>query len=167
MRASIPLRWWTLALAAAACSAAAGQAQTACPWMNVATASGMLNGSATMQVKQISDHETICTFRVAQDRRSWTLSITVTSQQPISDLAGLEKSSCTAPSAPLPAIGNEAVLCRDDDKRYRGEQVVGRVRDSLFSVAITTDAKDDPILAKDVLDQKITLSAEQVAGNLF
>jgi hypothetical protein len=166
MRAGIPLRWWMAAFAAMA-AAAPAHAQARCPWLNVATASGMLSGPATMQVERISDRETVCTFRVAQDRRSWNLAITVKSQQRIGDLQSFEKSSCTAPGAPLRAIGNEAVLCRDDDRRFRGEQVVGRVRDSLFAVAITTNVKDDPILAKDVLDQRVTNTAEQVAGSLF
>jgi hypothetical protein len=168
MRLVIPLRWWMAALGAAVfCSVAPAQAQARCPWLNVATASGMLGGPAALQVERVSDRETVCTFRVEQDRKTWSLAITVKSQQPIAILEGFEKSSCTAPGAPLRAIGNEAVLCRDDDKHFHGEQVVGRVRDSLFSVAITTSVKDDPILAKDVLDQKVTNTAEQVAGSLF
>jgi hypothetical protein len=167
MRAAVQIRLWLLVFTAVFGIARPGRAQVRCPWLNVATASGMLSGPATMQVDRVSDRETVCTFQVAQDRNIRNLAITVKNQQLIGDLQDFEKTSCTAPGAPVHAIGNEAVLCPDDDRHFRGEQVVGRVRDSFFTVAITTNVKNDPMLAKEVLDDKVTNTAEQVAGSLF
>jgi hypothetical protein len=79
----------------------------------------------------------------------------------------LDGSECSAPGAPLRAIGNEAILCADDTKHARGEAVVGRVRDSLFRVVISTSSRSDSDMTREVLEQKTRNVAEQVAGSLF
>jgi len=45
--------------------------------------------------------------------------------------------------------------------------VVGRVRDQIFTITISTTLKNDPILTRDALKARIYTAAEQVAGNLF
>ena len=48
-----------------------------------------------------------------------------------------------------------------------GEQVIGRVRDQVFTVTITTSARNDPSMSRDELKEKTRNIAEQVAGALF
>ena len=69
----------------------------------------------------------------------------------------------------MPAgIGNEASMCLLDN-RTSGlvELVVGRVRDQLFTITMSTTLKDDLILTKMSLKEKAYTASEQVAGNLF
>jgi hypothetical protein len=68
----------------------------------------------------------------------------------------------------LRAIGNEALICAaDEDKKRMGERVVGRVRDQVFTITISTSLKNDPVLTSDELRSRIYTAAEQVSGNLF
>ena len=55
------------------------------------------------------------------------------------------------------------------DTRNTGlsELVVGRVRDQLFTITLSTTLKDDLILTRMSLKEKIYTASEQVAGNLF
>jgi hypothetical protein len=48
-----------------------------------------------------------------------------------------------------------------------GEQVIGRVRDQIFTVTITTSARRDPSMPREALEEKTRNIAEQVAGALF
>ena len=76
--------------------------------------------------------------------------------------------NCGTDTAPLRAIGNEAVVCTVDGRKgAMGERVVGRVRDQVFSITIGTTLKVDPILPRDVLKTNILTAAEQISGNLF
>jgi hypothetical protein len=47
------------------------------------------------------------------------------------------------------------------------ELVVGRVRDQLFTITLSTTLKDDLILTRMTLKEKAYTASEQVAGNLF
>jgi hypothetical protein len=72
------------------------------------------------------------------------------------------KAHCSGDATHLQAIGNEAVMCAADTKaQAHGEQVIGRVRDQVFTVTITTSARND------ALEEKTRNIAEQVAGALF
>jgi hypothetical protein len=78
------------------------------------------------------------------------------------------KAHCSGEASPLQAIGNEAVMCAADIKgQTEGEQVIGRVRDQVFTVTITTSARNDPSMSRDDLKEKTRNIAEQVAGALF
>lgn len=59
---------------------------------------------------------------------------------------------------PLNAIGNEAVACATHGR----EQVVGRVRDQLFTIRLTMKGFNE-----EAISEKGRLVAEQVSGNLF
>ena len=48
-----------------------------------------------------------------------------------------------------------------------GERLVGRVRDQVFTITISTTLKNDPILTRDEIKSRIYTAAEQVSGNLF
>jgi hypothetical protein len=78
-----------------------------------------------------------------------------------------EQSTCTAPGTPVRAIGNEALLCADDNKSQRSEEVIGRVRDSVFIVRVSTSSKNDAAMPRAILEQRAKDTAEQVAGALF
>ena len=81
---------------------------------------------------------------------------------------GMVAQICGGNEAPLKAIGNEAMSCSASDRSYAmGEHVLGRVRDQVFSITLSTTLKNDPILTRDALRIRIFTAAEQVAGNLF
>lgn len=147
--------------------AAYGQAQAKCPWFNVATASGMLDGPAMLEVTKPSADETHCLFRYANGSSVYTLEIVVRAHQDVSKGLAPELGACTSPTTPLRAIGNEAALCTEDRRSSRGDVVVGRVRDSFFRVSISTSLRNDPAMTRDILEQKVTNTAEQIAGALF
>jgi hypothetical protein len=145
----------------------AAHAQASCPWLNVATASGTLNGPAALDVSQADPDQMTCAFRYRNQGKVYALQIEVWAHQDVSRGLAAELSACTAPGTALHAIGNEAVLCAEDQRGSHGDAVVGRVRDSIFRVTITTTALNDPAMPRDVLEQKVRDTAEAVAGSLF
>jgi hypothetical protein len=77
------------------------------------------------------------------------------------------ESKCTASGLPLKGVGNEAIMCASDSAKSNGELVVGRVRDSIFTVVINAGGGDNPAAAKNDLEDKSQEIAKQVAGILF
>lgn len=120
---------------------AIGAAAETCPWINAATAGGVLGGEVTATVTPDT-----CTFV----RPGSELRIGV---QP-KDAA--HAVTCGPGPSPLKAIGNEAVICTEG----RTAKVVGRVRDKIFTITVTSSKPD-------TLREKALRVAEQVAGNLF
>jgi hypothetical protein len=49
----------------------------------------------------------------------------------------------------------------------RGEQVIGRVRDRLFIVTVSSTIAQDPSATRQLLQEKARTIAEQIAGALF
>lgn len=141
--------------------------QARCPWLNVATASGVLGGPALLTVENPAANETSCVFRYQTAKTVEVLQVDVRLRQDAGKGIVADQSTCTGPGTPVRAIGNEAVLCADDSKGSRGNEVIGRVRDSIFRVVISTSAKNDLALTHDVLEQKARDTAEQIAGALF
>ena len=74
---------------------------------------------------------------------------------------------CPPKSAPLRAIGNEAVICGLSKGDQYTERVVGRVRDQAFVVSVSSSAADDPSMTQVMRSKKANFIAEQVAGILF
>jgi len=141
-----------------------------CPWLNEATASGVLDGGAVgVYVPAANGKGAVCAFVAAGVDAKRTLRITVESgvAAPRFRLAAME-AACEGRGTPLDAIGNEAIVCR---ARVRGgersEFVAGRVRDQIFTVTLVTSRKDDPVLTDKMLRMHITVASEQVSGNLF
>jgi hypothetical protein len=163
-----------LACIAAAAAAAHGQSQSDdahCAWLNNATASGVLNGPVTLELETAPDDRAVCVFTNGSSPRDYSaLRITV---QPIKDSKDVDqavasrRSLCTSPPAALKAIGNEAIACSADVGYSRGEQVVGRVRDRLFIVNVSSTIAQDPAMTRQLLRDKAKMIAEQVAGALF
>jgi hypothetical protein len=148
--------------------AAASHAEGHCAWLNDATASGVLNGPATLALESGADDQSVCAFTYQKTPLEYAaLRILV---QPMSDpgkAVSAHKSLCTSDPTPLKSIGNEAIACAADVGYSRGEQVIGRVRDRLFIVTVSSTAARDPMMMRAMLQDKAKLIAEQVAGALF
>jgi hypothetical protein len=109
-----------------------------------------------------------CSFVYRDASASRELRITTEQVQDPGSALTSYKAHCSGEASPLQAIGNEAVMCAADVKGHaEGEQVIGRVRDQVFTVAITTSARNDPSMSRDELKEKARNIAEQVAGALF
>lgn len=127
----------------------AGRAEEACPWINAATAAGVLGGTVTSN----NDGST-CLFTHSSSQ----LVVKVqTASLPY-------KLNCEPNPTSLKAIGNEAVACSNEGSNnvQKIEQVAGRVRDRVFLVKLLSN--DIPRAS---LREKARSVAELVAGNLF
>jgi hypothetical protein len=145
-------------------------AQGTCTWLNAATASGVLGGSATMEVNNTGVGTGVCVFHFQDDAQNNALRISVIkAERP--ENADKEmmpyESKCTSSGQPLRGVGNEAILCASDTAKSSGELVVGRVRDNIFTVVINASMGDNPAATKDDLEDRAQEIAKQVAGILF
>lgn len=158
-----------LALILGACaSGTMAHAANNCPWLNEATASGMLGGQAVGDFQAASPGQpAVCTFTQHQDTATRVLKIQVEIVPDATARLRSMESACGTDRTPLQAIGNEAVACVADDRGRPGEQALGRVRDQVFTIRISSSLKSDPILTRNELQRLIYTAAEQVAGNLF
>jgi len=138
-------------------------AEDRCPWMNRATAGGLLGGEASMRVTAADADNGSCAFELRQGDSLSRLTIQVTTMRtPKTDFASY-LARCPN-GTPLKAIGNEAVTCPGTDHDERFEQVVGRVRDHAFIVRVSTTGRGADAGA---LRERAAKAAEQVAGILF
>ena len=160
------LKWmvlFPLVLLAARCNA-----QAHCAWLNEATASGVLNGPVTLDLETAPDDQSICVFtnlKTAKDYASLRVMV-----QPLKDAnkaVASRESLCTSAPVALKGVGNEAVSCSADVGYSRGEQVIGRVRDRLFIVTVSSTMAQDPSATRQLLLEKARTIAEQIAGALF
>jgi hypothetical protein len=148
--------------------AASCKAQGHCAWLNEATASGLLNGPVTLDLETAADDQRICVFTNLKTAKDYsTLRITVQPLKDVNNAVASHKSLCTSAPVALKAIGNEAVSCSADVGYSRGEQVIGRVRDRLFIVTVSSTIAQDPSATRQLLQEKARTIAEQVAGALF
>ena len=164
------MRYLTLALfVLLAPRAVLCQANVGCPWLNVATASGVLRSSESGTMATLSrGSREVCSFIYHDATASRELRITMEQVQDPSQAMTAYKARCSGASSPLQAIGNEAATCAADTKGHAdGEQVIGRVRNQVFTVTITTSARNDPSMSRDELKEKASDIAEQVAAALF
>lgn len=152
------------------CAPPIARAANHCPWMNEATASGLLGGNAAgAYSSSTANQPSVCTFTQtnADVTRVLTITIDLAKDDPHAQLMKSE-TACGPNPVRLKAIGNEAVTCgADESTAGRGMRAVGRVRDQVFEILITTTRKDDPILTGAALRIRINTAAEQVSGNLF
>jgi hypothetical protein len=147
---------------------ALSRAAETCPWLNAATAGGVLGSAVIVNVTHENANwdDAACHFIREQGAVSSELRIEVeTMDTPRSEYAS-HAAQCNSRAESLKAIGNEAVVCSPDDGKSgrRSAQVVGRVRNRIFTILVgTTDSSMTP----DLLREKARAVAEQVAGNLF
>lgn len=143
------------------------QGNTGCPWLNAATASGVLSSSDTGPMATLAEGSSAgCSFDYRDATASRLLKITV--QQAKNDAQAISdyKARCSVGATPLSGIGNEACGAATKGPTY-GQEVIGRVRDQIFTVTVTTTARHDPFMPKEALQEKARNIAEQVAGALF
>jgi hypothetical protein len=143
-------------------------AQATCPWINAATAQGIVGGAVTATVK-ISEHGFgICNFSRQQKAAVHELRISVNSMTDVPKQFPIYLAQCPPKSTPLPTIGNEAVMCSIQGKGDEYvEMVVGRVRDRAFVVSVSSSIQNDPSMTPETRRGRVALVAEQVAGILF
>ncbi len=152
---------------ASLCLPAAGRAESACPWINKATAFGILGSSEDSPMASLSEiNATTCRFTYRSDGGVRELRITVEQAKDPEQAFLAHKTRCGSSASALPAIGNEAIMC-SADKKGRSEEVIGRVRDNVFTILLSTTVEKDSILTKEVLVEKAGFAAEQISGNLF
>ena len=139
-----------------------------CAWITESTASGLLGGDAVGEVSAATGQPTVCTFTQMDTGVKRILRITVEiAPEPHARMEAVAQ-VCGADQLPIKAIGNEAMVCTADDRKAGpGERVVGRVRDQVFTITISTTLKNDTLLTREALKARIYTAAEQVAGNLF
>ena len=134
-------------------------AEEKCPWLNAATAAGVLGGA----VKAIVT-ETACEFVHRDGSSESKLRIQVETIAATTEFAS-RVAQCGSGAVPLKAIGNEAVACSYAEKKGQmAEQVVGRVRNQAFLVRVSTS---DHSATSAGLRDKARKVAEQIAGFLF
>ena len=144
------------------------KAQGHCAWLNEATASGFLNGPVTLDLETAAEDQNICVFTNLKTAKDYsTLRIMVQPLKDVDKAVASHKSLCTSVPVALRAIGNEAVSCSADVGYSRGEQVIGRVRDRLFIVTVSSTVAQDPSATRQLLQEKARTIAEQIAGALF
>jgi hypothetical protein len=155
-----------LALALFAPAASHGQAK--CPWLNEATAHGILGGDVTLTVKLNDQGTGVCKFSRQQGAATHELRISVDLMTDIPKQFPTHLAQCPPKSPAFPATGNEAVLCTTHTKEnHYAELVVGRVRNQAFVVSIGSTVQDDPSMTQKMRREKSNQIAEQVAGILF
>ena len=142
---------------------------TGCPWLNVATATGVLRTSERSPVAILAEGGTAaCDFTYHDAIASRELKITVEEVKDAQQAMTEYKARCGSGVTSLRGIGNEAVTCAVESKgKSYGQQVIGIVRDQIFTVTLTTSAKKDPAMQRDARDEKSRNISEQVAGALF
>lgn len=164
------LRWLALAFAVFA-GQITGQtpcfAEAPCPWLNAATAGGVLGGEVQSSTVAITpEGDGTCHFVRKQASFTFTLSISVHTMPLPSKTFATYLAQCNGASLPLTAIGNEAFQCVSRNPDDGEEKVIGRVRDRAFVLTVNaTLPKQSP--AKTGLSAETRNVAEQVAGALF
>jgi hypothetical protein len=145
------------------------QAKNDCPWINEATAGGLLGSDAVGDFKAASQGQpAVCTFIAKDESATRTLTISVLTTPDFDAELQSAMRACGPDSAPILAIGNRASVCvQDNRKGGLGELVVGRVRDQVFTITLGSSLKGDILLTRQELKTRIYTAAEQVAGNLF
>jgi hypothetical protein len=129
-----------------------------CPWLNAATAEGILGTPVELNVTHESA-STTCVFSAQSKAAKMSLRIEVVAA------AKTGRPECGSAPLPLRAIGNEAHACSVTSAANQVvEAVFGRVRDQHFQIEVTTD---DRHLSRDKLREKARMAALHVAGNLF
>jgi hypothetical protein len=143
---------------------ALSQAGESCPWLNEATAAGVLGGAVQITVAHPGKDadDAVCDFVRTPGSE---LHIRVETMYNARREFASYTARCRANAAPLRGIGNEAAACSaDGDKGQIAEQVAGRVRNRAFLVRISSAGQAAP---RNTLRENARNVAEQVAGALF
>jgi len=131
------------------------RAEQICPWLNSATAGGVLGGSVTTTVT----HSSVCEF-TRGGPVTYTLRIEVTNTADFKSWL----TQCGLKATPVRGIGNQAVACDLAQDSQVSAQILSRVRDRAFLVRVTANKTSVPL--QPLRDQAHSV-ADQVSGNLF
>lgn len=163
-------------------------AQARCPWLNAATAAGLLGGEVQMSVTTPADPGSVkgvgaasyydqirmdrfdvsCDFTRKTASNAFSLSIAVKTMADFKKDFATYLALCGGTTVPLRGIGNEAVQCVSKDPTAAGEEkVVARVRDRAFVLTVRRETKPRAGADADELSDGTRNIAEQVAGSLF
>lgn len=186
-------KWWlavsVLAVWAILLAPMRGRAEAKCPWLNAATAGGILGGEASMMVSAPAEHGTMphtepnvykedqirmdrfdvtCEFSRKADSGVYSLKIVVeTMKDTATEFAG-RLANCQGTTVALKAIGNEAVQCIAKSGFSSGEEmVIARVRDRAFVLTVIRPPAATAPQTADILHDDTRNIAEQIAGSLF
>lgn len=144
-------------------------AQANCPWLNAATAAGVLGGPVQMAVSDMNKNsgDATCTFTRTQSPDNLKIRV-ITMANPISEFETLKK-SCGPEANHLRAIGNEAIACAVPAHSEQQEQkVIGRIRNRAFIITLTgSTVPNGPDSPPDVWARKTERVAEAVVGILY
>jgi hypothetical protein len=142
-------------------------AEIQCPWLNSATAAGVLGGEVQADVTALTPQgDTTCDFKRTEHSGVSSLTIAVhTMATPSKDFASY-LAACAGTKVPLTAIGNEAVQCALNDGSG-GEQIIGRVRERAFVIDLKRGSTGHRTSAASGISEEARNVAEQVAGALF
>jgi hypothetical protein len=158
----------TLLLGLAMLVPAMSHGQTKCPWLNEATAGGILGGAVALTANVSEQGGGVCEFSRQQGAVVHQLRVSVGVMTDIPKQFPEYLAQCPPKSTTLRAIGNEAVMCTAEGKAGQyGDQVIGRVRDQAFVVSVSSSVQNDPSMTPEMRREKANLVAEQVAGILF
>ena len=143
-------------------------AHTKCPWINEATARGILGGPVTLTVTVNDQGAGACDYSRQQAAAVRHLRISVDNMTDIPKQFPAYLAQCPPKSPSLRAIGNEAIFCtiQFSPDKY-AEKVVSRVRAQAFVVSVSSTISDDPSMTQEMRREKANQIAEQVAGILF
>jgi hypothetical protein len=138
-----------------------------CPWLNAATAAGFLQGPVvtTLMHTTRNKDDVTCKFVRRNGHIVSGLQIKVETMKDSAHEFGAYTAQCGSDTAPLRAIGNEALVCSLHEKKsHISEEVVGRVRDRVFIVRMSSN---DHSTSQGALREAARGISEQVAGILF
>ncbi len=182
LRKARAMRVWLAVVAVAMCVGMprAGAAEARCPWLNAATAAGLLGGEVEMRVSapvepaggmktepgvyamdqvRMDRYDVSCEFVRKMDGGMYTLRIAVTTMRDVAKEFAAAVAGCGGRVA-IRGVGNEAYACVAAGQ----EEVVARVRDRVFVMTVKRGGK--PGVPGELQADSRNL-AEQVAGSLF
>lgn len=157
-----------------------GVAQARCPWLNAATAGGLLGGEVELHVSapveppggvktepgvyamdqvRMDRYDVSCEFARKVEGGVYTLSIAVTTMRDVAKEFAAAVAGCGGRVA-IRGVGNEAFQCAAAGQ----EEVIARVRDRVFVMKVRRGAAPGQ---KAELQADSRNIAEQVAGSLF
>jgi len=183
------LFWMILVIAGGQLALAQSHAEAKCPWLNAATAGGVLGGEVQMTVTKPSEQgvmphtepnvysedqvrmdrfDVSCEFKRTTDAGVSSLGIVVKTMNDRSREFSAYLAHCDGTTVPLRGIGNEAVQCVLKNGASSGEQmVIARVRDRAFVLTVVRPPAKAAAGAEDALRDDTRNMAEQIAGSLF
>ncbi len=140
-------------------------AEDTCPWLNSATAAGVLGHSVTASVTHPDKDkdDAVCEFTSDAAVPSVLRIEVKTMANPLADFPTW-LAQCGSNGTPVRGIGNQAVACAFGKGPNTSEQLISRVRQRALLVRVTVPKASAP---RPPLREQASTVAEMVAGNLF